>query len=45
METIQDFEDILHLLDTNKVRYLIIGGIAFIYHAKPRYTKDIGSMD
>jgi len=41
METIQDFEDILHLLDTNKVRYLIIGGIAFIYHAKPRYTKDM----
>jgi hypothetical protein len=23
------------------VRYLIIGGLAFIYHAKPRYTKDM----
>jgi hypothetical protein len=41
METIQDFEDMLHLLDKHKVRYLIIGGLAFIYHAKPRYTKDM----
>jgi len=41
MEAIQDFEDILQLLDKYKVRYLIIGGLAFIYHAKPRYTKDM----
>ena len=41
METVQDFEDMLHLLDKHKVRYLIIGGLAFIYHAKPRYTKDM----
>ena len=41
MEAIQDFEDILLLLDNHKVRYLIIGGLAFIYHAKPRYTKDM----
>jgi len=41
MDTIQDFEDILHLLDKHKVRYLIVGGLAFIYHAKPRYTKDM----
>jgi hypothetical protein len=41
MDTIQDFEDMLHLLDKHKVRYLIIGGLAFIYHAKPRYTKDM----
>lgn len=41
METIQDFEDMLHLLDKHKVRYLIVGGLAFIYHAKPRYTKDM----
>ena len=40
METLQDFEDMLELLDRNKVRYLIIGGLAFIYHAKPRYTKE-----
>jgi len=41
MATIQDFEDILVLLHKHKVRYLIIGGLAFIYHAKPRYTKDM----
>ena len=31
----------LRLLDKHRVRYLIIGGLAFIYHAKPRYTKDM----
>ncbi len=41
MEAIQDFEDMLQFLDKHKVRYLIIGGLAFIYHAKPRYTKDM----
>jgi hypothetical protein len=41
METIQDFEDMLELLKKHEVRYLIIGGLAFIYHAKPRYTKDM----
>jgi plasmid maintenance system antidote protein VapI len=41
MDTIQDFEDILELFSRHRVRYLIVGGLAFIYHAKPRYTKDI----
>ena len=41
METIQDFEDLLELFESHRVRYLIIGGLAFIYHAKPRYTKDM----
>ncbi len=41
METVQDFEDILDLFAQHHVRYLIVGGLAFIYHAKPRYTKDI----
>lgn len=41
METVQDFEDLLELLERFEVRYLIIGGLAFIYHAKPRYTKDM----
>jgi hypothetical protein len=41
VETIHDFEDLLVLLDRHRVRYLIIGGLAFIYHAKPRYTKDM----
>ncbi|MBW8003727.1 MAG: hypothetical protein FVQ80_17265 [Planctomycetes bacterium] len=41
METIQDFEDMLFLLNKHDVKYLVIGGLAFIYHAKPRYTKDM----
>jgi len=41
METVRDFEDILELFARHKVRYLFVGGLAFIYHAKPRYTKDI----
>ena len=41
METIHDFEDLLMLFDQHDVRYLIVGGLAFIYHAKPRYTKDM----
>ena len=41
MDAVQDFEDLLALLEHFEVRYLIIGGLAFIYHAKPRYTKDM----
>jgi len=41
VDTVHDFEDMLELLDRHHVRYLIIGGLAFIYHAKPRYTKDM----
>lgn len=41
MDAIQDFEDFLDLLDRHGVRYLIIGGLAFIFHARPRFTKDI----
>lgn len=41
MDAVQDFEDILDLFARHEVRYLIVGGLAFIFHAKPRYTKDI----
>ena len=41
MKVIPDFEDLLACLGRHRVRYLIIGGMAFIYHAKPRFTKDI----
>ncbi len=40
MDSIQDFEDMLSLLNRHQVRHLIVGGLAFVYHAKPRYTKD-----
>lgn len=41
MDAVADFEDLLALLDEHGARYLIVGGLAFIYHAKPRYTKDM----
>ncbi len=41
MEVNKDFEDFLYLLEKNKVRYLIIGGYAFVFHAKPKFTKDL----
>jgi hypothetical protein len=41
LDAITDFEDMLDLFDKHGVRSLIIGGLAFIYHAKPRYTKDM----
>jgi len=41
MDTVRDFEDILDLFSKYRVRYLIIGGMAFIFHAKPRFTKDM----
>jgi hypothetical protein len=41
MDSIRDFEDILRLFEQHDVRYLIVGGLAVIFHAKPRYTKDM----
>jgi hypothetical protein len=41
VDTVQDFEDLLELFERFGVRYLVIGGLAFIFHAKPRYTKDM----
>lgn len=41
MDTVKDFEDMLIVMHKHDVRYLIVGGLAFIFHAKPRFTKDI----
>jgi hypothetical protein len=41
MDAIGDFEDLLALLGKHRARYLIVGGLAYIYHVKPRYTKDM----
>jgi hypothetical protein len=37
----RDFEELFAFLSARKVRALIVGGYAFAYHARPRYTKDI----
>ena len=41
MDAVEDFEDLLFLLESHQVHYMIVGGLAFIFHAKPRFTKDM----
>jgi hypothetical protein len=36
-----DFKEFIALLNRHDVRYLIVGGFAFSFHAEPRFTKDI----
>jgi hypothetical protein len=36
-----DFSDLLRILDDNNVKYMVIGGYAFMQYAEPRYTKDL----
>ena len=36
-----DFSELLNTFKRNKVRYLVIGGYAFIQYAEPRFTKDL----
>ena len=38
---VQDYKDLLSAVHAHGVRYLIVGGYAVIYHAQPRFTKDI----
>ncbi len=37
----KDFEDFFHVLNKNKVEYLVIGGYAVIYYTEPISTKDL----
>ena len=37
----KDFSEFIALLNTHKVRYLLVGGFAFSFYAEPRYTRDI----
>ncbi len=41
MRVEKDFAEFIALLNKNSVRYLVIGGYAFSFHAEPRFTKDI----
>ena len=36
-----DFKDIVRVLSSARVRYLVVGGFAVIEHTEPRYTKDL----
>ena len=37
----KDFKEFIELLNSNNVKYLIVGGYALAFHGYPRYTKDI----
>ena len=39
--TFPDFEEFIASLNENRVRYLIVGGYAVAFHARPRATKAI----
>jgi hypothetical protein len=37
----QDYKDLLSAFQSHGVKYLIVGGLAVIYHAQPRFTRDM----
>ena len=41
MDASPDFKELLSALNDAKVRYLIVGAYAVVYHSEPRYTKDL----
>lgn len=41
MEVQQDFKELLELLNSHKVKYIIVGGYALAFHGAPRFTGDL----
>jgi len=41
MQLPQDFKDFLKLLNSHRIKYLVIGGYAVGYHGYPRATGDL----
>ncbi len=41
MEVKQDFKELLELLNSHKVDYIIVGAYALAHHGVPRYTGDL----
>ena len=37
----KDMKDLLRVFNAHSVEYLVVGGYAVIFHAQPRFTKDI----
>lgn len=35
------FREFIESLNSNKVKYLVLGGYAIAFHEHPRYTKDL----
>ena len=40
-ELSSDLREFIHLLNTTRVRYMIVGAWALAFHARPRYTGDL----
>lgn len=36
-----DFEEILSILESSRAKYVIVGGHAVMYYTEPRFTKDL----
>jgi hypothetical protein len=36
-----DLREFIHLLNTNSVKYVIVGAWALAFHGRPRYTGDL----
>lgn len=36
-----DLREFIHLLNTSRVKYLLVGAWALAFHARPRYTADV----
>lgn len=41
MEVQQDFRELLELLNSHRVEYIIVGGFALAFHGFPRFTGDL----
>lgn len=41
MDISSDYEDLFKILNTYKVRYLIVGAYAAAFYSQPRFTKDL----
>ena len=37
----QDYKDLLSAFQSHGVKYLVVGGLAVIYHSQPRFTTDM----
>jgi len=37
----QEYKDLLSAFHAHGVKYLVVGGFAVIFHAQPRFTKDM----
>ncbi len=44
MNLYDEFFSMISLFNTHGIRYAVVGGIAMAFHARPRFTRDIGVL-